>query len=81
MRLADGSPPLPFLAMKAAFPRLTLLALAAVTACRATTTPERNTLPRRQPLTETTTRETAEPSRRAGLALPDTSRRAVPENP
>ncbi|WP_310394326.1 hypothetical protein [Hymenobacter sp.] len=65
--------------MKAAVRLLGLWA--AATACRATSAPERNTLPRRQPLTEATTPETAEPSRRAGLALPDSSRRAVPQQP
>lgn len=67
--------------MKAVFSRLVLLALVAATACRATTPPARNTLPRRQPLTEATTPENAEPSRKNGLALPDTSRRAVPQQP
>ncbi|MBD2766970.1 hypothetical protein IC235_03570 [Hymenobacter sp. BT664] len=56
-------------------------ALAALAACRASTSPARNSLPRHQPLTETTIPENAEPTRRAGLALPDSSRRALPEHP
>ncbi|MBF9222608.1 hypothetical protein [Hymenobacter ruricola] len=65
--------------MKAAFRLLVLLA--ALPACRATAPPARNTLPRRQPLTEVTTPENAEPSRKAGLELPDTTRREVPQQP
>ena len=49
--------------MKAVFPLLALLT--AATACRATSPPDRNTLPRNQALTETTIPETGEPSRRA----------------
>ena len=62
---------------------LRLLALvAAVSGCRAATSPpERNTLPRRQPLTEATTPEKGEPSRKAGLELPDTTRRDLPPKP
>ncbi|HEX8329118.1 MAG TPA: hypothetical protein VF629_16415 [Hymenobacter sp.] len=67
--------------MKAASCRLALLALVLATACRATTQPSQNTLPRRQPLTEATTPEQAEPTRKDRLALPDTTRRAVPEQP
>ena len=54
--------------MKAALPLLAFLA--AASACRATTPPARNTLPRNQALTETTVPENSDPSRRAGLALP-----------
>ena len=67
--------------MKAAFRLLALLVLVAASACRASSGPARNTLPRRQALTETTIPETAEPSRRAGLALPDTSHRDLPPQP
>jgi hypothetical protein len=69
-----------FHVMKAA---LRLLALvAAVSGCRAASSPHaRNTLPRRQALTETTTPENAEPSRKAGLELSDTTRRDVPKQP
>ncbi|HEX8504566.1 MAG TPA: hypothetical protein VF630_04295 [Hymenobacter sp.] len=67
--------------MKAAFSRLALLLLVTAAACRATSPPARNTLPRRQPLTEATTPENAEPSRKDGLALPDTTRRAAPQQP
>ena len=54
--------------MKAALPLLAFLA--AASACRATTPPARNTLPRNQALTETTVPEIGDPSRLAGLALP-----------
>ena len=53
--------------MKAAIPLFA--ALAAMAACRATTRPERNVLPRNQPITEMTSPERGEPSRQAGLAL------------
>ena len=67
--------------MKAAFRPLVLLAALALPACRASAPPARNTLPRRQPLTEATTPENAEPSRKAGLELPDTTRRDLPQQP
>jgi len=67
--------------MKAAFRLLVPLAAFAVSACRASDPPARNTLPRRQPLTEATTPENAEPSRKAGLELPDTTRRDLPQQP
>ena len=53
--------------MKAATPLL--VALATLAACRATTKPESNTLPGNQAITEMTTPESGEPSRKAGLAL------------
>ncbi|WP_035564820.1 prolyl oligopeptidase family serine peptidase [Hymenobacter sp. IS2118] len=53
--------------MKAAIPLLAVVA--ALAACRATTKPERNTLPSNQPLTEMTSPERGEPSRRTGLAV------------
>lgn len=53
--------------MKPALPILAILA--AASACRAVTPPQRNTLPRRQPVTEVTTPENAEPRRLTGLAL------------
>lgn len=61
--------------------RCLLVLLTVATACRTTAPPARNTLPRHQALTETTTSENAEPSRRAGLALPDSSRRDLPPKP
>ncbi|MFD2719707.1 hypothetical protein ACFST9_13345 [Hymenobacter monticola] len=68
--------------MKAAFRPLVLLAALVLPACRASSPPARNTLPRRQPLTEATTPENAEPSRKAGLELvPDTTRRDLPQQP
>ncbi|MBR7720066.1 hypothetical protein [Hymenobacter properus] len=67
--------------MKAALRPLVLLAALALPACRASEPPARNTLPRRQPLTEATTPENAEPSRKAGLELPDTTRRDLPQQP
>jgi hypothetical protein len=67
--------------MKAAFSWLLLLAALLATACRASTPPARNTLPRRQPLTEAVTPENAEPSRKSGLELPDTARRELPKQP
>ncbi|WP_083322474.1 prolyl oligopeptidase family serine peptidase [Hymenobacter lapidarius] len=53
--------------MKAAIPLLG--ALATLAACRATSKPESNTLPGNQAITEMTTPESGEPSRKAGLAL------------
>ncbi|WP_156176273.1 hypothetical protein [Hymenobacter terrenus] len=65
--------------MKAALPLFTVLV--ALTACRTTTPPARNTMPRHQALTETTSPETAEPTRQPGPALPDSSRRAISQQP
>ena len=65
--------------MKAA--RLFALLGTAAAACRSTAPPARNTLPSHRPLTEMTTAEPGEPSRRAGLALPDSSRRELPKQP
>jgi len=65
--------------MKAAL--LLIVVLAAFSACRSTSPQARNTLPRHQALTEMTTPETAEPTRRDGLALPDSSRRDLPPKP
>ena len=67
--------------MKAAFSVLALLATLALASCRASSGPARNTIPDHRPLTEATTPETAEPSRRDRLALPDTIRRDVPPKP
>ena len=53
--------------MKVAIPLFA--ALAAVAACRATTQREPNTLPRNKAMTEMTTPENGEPSRKVGLAL------------
>jgi prolyl oligopeptidase len=53
--------------MRAAIPLFA--ALAAMAACRATSKPERNNLPSNQALTEMTSPERGEPSRRATLAL------------
>ena len=53
--------------MKAVVPLFA--ALAAVAACRATTQREPNTLPRNKAITEMTTPENGEPSRKVGLAL------------
>ena len=53
--------------MKVAIPLFA--ALAAVAACRATTQRKPNTLPRNQAMTEMTTPENGEPSRKVGLAL------------
>ncbi|MBF9238445.1 S9 family peptidase [Hymenobacter sp. BT683] len=72
--------------MKAALPLLA--ALAAMAACRATTKPERNTLPSNQPLTEMTSPERGEPSRQSGLGVlvpapvkyPNTRRADVADN-
>ena len=46
--------------------------LAAATACRTTAPIDANALPKHRPITEATMPEYGEPSRRAGLELPDT---------